>query len=55
MDDIHTAMIENGDLEIITEGGGLRRKPNTIRSDDTLRMKQQRTLFPIFLKPEKKY
>jgi len=54
MDDIHTAMIENGDLEIITEGGGLRRKPNTIRSDDTLRMKQQRTLFPIFLKPEKK-
>lgn len=49
MDDIHEAMIENTDLEIVTEGGGVRRKPNTIKPDDTLRMKQQRTLFPIFL------
>lgn len=53
-DDIHDAMIENADLEIVTEGGGLRRKPNTIRADDTLRMKQQRTFFPIFLMSEKK-
>jgi three-Cys-motif partner protein len=50
MDDIHGAMIENSDLEIITEAGGERRKPNTIRSDDTLRMKKQRTMFPIFVK-----
>lgn len=49
MDDIHAAMIENPDLEIVTEAGGERRKANTIRADDTLRMKQQRTMFPLFL------
>lgn len=49
MDDIHEAMIENTDLEIVTESGGVRRKPNTIKPDDTLRMKLQRTFFPIFL------
>lgn len=54
MDDIHAAMIENPDLEIVTEAGGERRKPNTIRSDDTLRMKRQRTMFPLFLTPETK-
>ncbi len=49
MDDIHAAMMGNSDLEIITEAGGERRKPNTIRADDMLRMKRQRTFFPIFL------
>jgi three-Cys-motif partner protein len=49
MDDIHASIIENPDLEIVTEAGGERRKPNTIRSDDTLRMKKQRTMFPIFM------
>jgi len=53
-DDIHTAIIENPDLEVTTEGGGERRKPNTIRAGDTLRMKQQRTFFPIFLSTNKK-
>lgn len=53
MDDIHAAMIENTDLEIITEAGGERRKPNTIRFDDTLRIKRQRTFFPIFLNSTK--
>jgi hypothetical protein len=53
MDDIHAAMIENPDLEIVTEAGGERRKPNTIRPDDTLRMKKQRTMFPIFLNSNK--
>ena len=48
MDDIHAAMVENPDLEILTDAGGVRRKPNTIRADDTLRMKRQRTFFPIF-------
>lgn len=47
-DDIHAAMIENPDLEVITEGGGERRRPNTIKADDTLRMKKQRTFFPMF-------
>jgi hypothetical protein len=49
MDDIHEAMIENTDLEIVTEAGGIRRRPNTIKPNDTLRMKLQRTLFPFFL------
>jgi three-Cys-motif partner protein len=49
MDDIHEAMVENPELEIITEAGGERRKPNTIRPDDTLRVKKQRTMFPIFV------
>jgi three-Cys-motif partner protein len=52
--DIHAAMIENPDLEIVTDSGGERRRPNTIRADDTLRMKRQRTFFPMFLSSEKK-
>jgi hypothetical protein len=53
MEDIHAAMIENPDLEIVTEAGGERRKPNTIRPDDMLRVKLQRTMFPIFLNSKK--
>lgn len=48
MDDIHAAMIENGDLQVLTPGGGERRKANTIDAADTLRMRRQRSLFPIF-------
>jgi hypothetical protein len=47
--DIHSVMIENPDLQVLTEDGGERRKANTIRASDTLRMKQQRSFFPIFL------
>lgn len=46
-DDIHAAIVENTDLEVLTENGGLRRSPNTIRANDTLRMKRQRTFFPF--------
>ncbi|WP_020084889.1 three-Cys-motif partner protein TcmP [Hyphomicrobium zavarzinii] len=48
-DDIHAAIVENADLEVLTETGGVRRSPNTIRANDTLRIKRQRTFFPIFL------
>lgn len=48
MDDIHAAMIDNPDLEIITEAGGERRKPNTIAAADVIRLKRQRTFFPLF-------
>lgn len=48
MDDIHVAIIENSDLEVIAESGGERRKANTIGPSDTLRMKRQRSFFPIF-------
>ena len=43
--DIHSVMIENPDLQVITEDGGERRKANTIKASDTLRMKQQRSFF----------
>lgn len=49
MDDIHEAMIDSPDLEIITEAGGERRKAKTIRPGDTLRLKRQRSFFPMFL------
>jgi hypothetical protein len=41
-------MIENPDMEIVTEKGGERRKPNTISATDTLRMKRQISFFPMF-------
>lgn len=46
--DINSAIIENPDLEVITEDGGERRKANTIKTNDTLRMKHQRSFFPMF-------
>src|SRR5882724_9507285 len=36
MDDVHAAIIENHDLEVITEAGGERRKANTIGPGDIL-------------------
>jgi len=53
MDDIHAAMIENPDLEVTTGSGGERRKATTIGPEDVLRMKQQRSFFPIFLHNDK--
>lgn len=49
MDDVHTAIMQNPDLEVLTASGGERRKANTVEAGDTLRMKQQRSFFPIFL------
>jgi hypothetical protein len=49
VDDIHSAMIENPDLEVVTEYGGERRKANAIGPNDTLKMKLQRSFFPMFL------
>ena len=48
-DDVHTAMIEAADLEVLTPNGGSRRSANTIEPTDTLRLKRQRTFFPMFL------
>ena len=47
--DIHAAIIENPDLEIITPAGGERRKANTISVDDTIILKRQASFFPMFL------
>lgn len=48
-DDVHAAIIENPDLEVITPAGGERRKANTIAADDIIKVKNQRSFFPMFL------
>lgn len=39
--DIHQAIFDNPDLEVLTPQGGERRKAHTISSDDVLRLKRQ--------------
>lgn len=46
-DDIHKAIIENSDLEVLTPGGGPRRRASTITVGDVLKLKRQRS-FPRF-------
>ncbi|RCK40966.1 hypothetical protein TH25_24240 [Thalassospira profundimaris] len=53
-DDIHAAIIENPDLEVITPSGGERRKANTIKVNDVIKVKTQSSFFPIFLSHEEK-
>lgn len=48
-DDVHAAIIENPDLEVITPTGGERRKANTINVSDVIKVKTQRSFFPMFL------
>jgi three-Cys-motif partner protein len=52
-DDIHAALIDNDDLNVITPTGGERRKANTIGISDTIKLKTQRSLFPILLDASK--
>ena len=47
--DIHSAIIDCPDLEVITPRGGERRKANTVRVDDVLKIKAQRSFFHLFL------
>jgi hypothetical protein len=49
-DDIHEMIIENPDVEVITDNGGERRKPNTIKASDTLKLKNQKSMFFMFPK-----
>ena len=53
-DDIHRAMIDNPDIEVITQAGGERRSANTIATTDLLRLKRQISFFPMFLGPPAK-
>lgn len=48
-DDIHSAIIENPDIEVITPAGGERRSANAINLGDVLRLKRQASFFPMFL------
>lgn len=47
-DDIHSVLIQNDDLEVLTPLGNERRKANTIKIGDTIRLKSQKTFFPMF-------
>jgi three-Cys-motif partner protein len=47
-DDVRSAMIGNPDLEVITPAGGRRRKANAIAEGDVLKLKPQRSFFPMF-------
>lgn len=50
-DDVHRSIIENPDLEVITPAGGERRSSKTISVGDILKLKQQKSFFPMFLGP----
>ncbi|AHJ69355.1 three-Cys-motif partner protein TcmP [Granulibacter bethesdensis] len=47
-DDIHMVALENPDLEVITPGGGNRRKANMIGVNDFIKAKTQPSFFPMF-------
>ena len=47
-DDVHAAIIENPDVEVITSSGGKRRKANTVMIKDHLKLKDQTSFFPMF-------
>ncbi|WP_121341357.1 three-Cys-motif partner protein TcmP, partial [Pseudomonas aeruginosa] len=44
-DDIHIAMLENPDIEVVTKAGGVRRKPGQINIFDTIKLKSQKSFF----------
>lgn len=52
-DDIHQIIIESPDLEVITESGGSRRVANTIKPTDTLRLKNQKSMFFMYSRDDK--
>ena len=47
-DEIHSAIIENPDIEVITPMGGERRKASAIVIGDVLKLKAQKSFFPMF-------
>jgi three-Cys-motif partner protein len=53
-DDIHKAIIESPDIEVITPDGGERRKAHTISPSDVLKLRAQTSFFPMFFgKPDR--
>lgn len=53
-DDIHQAIIDNPDIQVITGEGGERRKAHTISPSDILKLKDQKSFFPMFLDASKR-
>jgi three-Cys-motif partner protein len=52
-EDIHTAIIENPDIEVITKDGGERRTAHNISVTDTLKRKKQTSFYQMFNKVPK--
>ncbi|MGP0057901.1 MAG: three-Cys-motif partner protein TcmP [Beijerinckiaceae bacterium] len=50
-DDVHAAIIDNPDIEVITPAGGERRRANTIGINDVLKLRVQKSFFPMFSSP----
>lgn len=48
-DDVHAAIMDNPDLVVITPAGGERRKASKIGVHDIIKLKAQRSFFPMFL------
>ena len=53
-DDVHQAIIDNPDVQVITPAGGERRSANAIDTGDVLKLKDQKSFFPMFLDAAKK-
>ncbi|MDE0101260.1 MAG: three-Cys-motif partner protein TcmP [Bryobacterales bacterium] len=49
-DDVHAAIIGSPDVEVFTPTGGARRKANTIAVTDVLKLKAQKSFFPMFFR-----
>ena len=47
-DDIHSAMLDSEDLEVVTPAGGVRRRGKQIVPGDTLKFRTQRSFFSMF-------
>jgi three-Cys-motif partner protein len=47
-DDINSAIIESEDIEVITPAGGFRRVGRAIETGDIIRLRTQRSFFPMF-------
>jgi three-Cys-motif partner protein len=53
-DDVHQAIIDNPDIQVITPTGGERRSAKAIDTGDVLKLKDQKSFFPMFFDAGKK-
>ncbi len=54
MDEIHGALLDSPDTMILTPDGGERRKASTIKVGDHIKLRQQRSFFPMFIDAKKR-
>ena len=53
-DDVHQAIIDNPDVQVITPAGGERRSARAIDAEDVLKLKDQKSFYPMSLEAAKK-